>query len=443
MPLNTRRFGASWFLILLIVIGAFAQAPTSADVLRERITKAKALIAVKSYSAAIYELEGIRRETNDVAVNNAAQVMLMGCYLEQSDYKRAQALLIELFNAQKVNKPNANYYAVAAQVVKGARNQLDRYKSLGLTVSDRNLPTDAVADINKMRETVESVITQSKALGDDKKQTADALPLLEEAISARSGLARDDYDAKRWKEEIADTRENMMNSRSVVNAVDDSMVQTTNPGSTVANTNASFPQSSQNTASLNPVYTPPTNTATTAANNVKTETAKPNETANQTSKLEQLKAPETVKQSNPEQKKEAVLTPNVNPETTASNGQPTRSRRVPNTNNQTVETKNDASAETGAVKSDAPLAVGSLLEYATEKVNPTYPPAAKTMRMTGIVRVDVVVDEDGKIVVENTSGPSMLQRAALDAVKRWKFKPFTRDGQPVKAKGFVSFNFNL
>jgi outer membrane biosynthesis protein TonB len=35
----------------------------------------------------------------------------------------------------------------------------------------------------------------------------------------------------------------------------------------------------------------------------------------------------------------------------------------------------------------------------------------------------------------------MLQAAARDAIKKWKFKPFTRDGQPVKATGFISFNF--
>ena len=89
------------------------------------------------------------------------------------------------------------------------------------------------------------------------------------------------------------------------------------------------------------------------------------------------------------------------------------------------------------------MAVGSLIEYATQKVSPTYPPAAKSMRMGGVVRVDLIVDEQGSIAVQNTTGPSMLQRAAVDAVKKWKFKPFVRDGQPVKATGFVNFNFAL
>ena len=66
------------------------------------------------------------------------------------------------------------------------------------------------------------------------------------------------------------------------------------------------------------------------------------------------------------------------------------------------------------------------------------------MRMTGIVKVEVVVDEEGKVTeVQNTDGPTLLQAAAQDAVRKWKFRPFTRDGEPVKAMGFVSFNFSL
>ncbi|HEX9963043.1 MAG TPA: tetratricopeptide repeat protein, partial [Pyrinomonadaceae bacterium] len=192
--------------------------------MRGRVTKAKAFIAVKNYNAAIYELEGIRREINDTTVHSVVNVMLMNCYLEQGDYKRAQAFLNELYKAQTANKPNAaqNYFAVAAQVVKGARSQQERYKSLGLMMNDRNLTPDAIADVEKMRETVEMVIVQSKTISADKKKASDAFALVEESSNARIGLARDDYDAKRWKEEVADAREGLMSSRStVLNAAGD------------------------------------------------------------------------------------------------------------------------------------------------------------------------------------------------------------------------------
>ena len=101
-------------------------------------------------------------------------------------------------------------------------------------------------------------------------------------------------------------------------------------------------------------------------------------------------------------------------------------------------------ATNDAVDANSPLKVGSLLEYAVERKNPVYPASARQLRQTGVVRVELVVDENGQVAeVQNLSGPTLLQSAARDAVKKWKFKPFTRDGQPVKATGFVSFNFNL
>ena len=97
-----------------------------------------------------------------------------------------------------------------------------------------------------------------------------------------------------------------------------------------------------------------------------------------------------------------------------------------------------------APDSASPLAVGSLVSYATKQAQPIYPTAAKNMRMTGLVKVEVMVNEAGEVSeVQKTSGPSMLQSAAKDAIRKWKFKPFLRDGQPVKATGFINFNFAL
>ncbi|MGI8468546.1 MAG: TonB family protein [Pyrinomonadaceae bacterium] len=436
MPQCVRWFGAVWFLILISFLGVLAQAPTSGDVMRDRIKKAKALVAVKNYNAAIYELEGIRKETNEPSVNSVAQVMLMNCYLEQSDYKRAQALLTDVFNAKKQNRfGGENYYLIAGQVVRGAKVQFERYKALGLMVSDTNLPSDAVTDINKMRETVEMVVTQSKALGTNAKETSNAMALLEEATGARGNLARDDYDAKHWKDEVADARDGLVNQRGVVDAVGDGGALPTNTAA--ANTSQSLLTPPQTSAVVMPVAdktnaeiktdnkpaAPPVETATVnkpAAKIEQTETPKSNDAANNSNQTAQ------------------------NQNTTAANSTPktpSRMRKVENTTGQTAA--NNAATAGNTAKNDAPMAVGSLIEYATAKVSPTYPEVAKTTRMVGIVRVELLVDEEGKPEIQNASGPGMLKQAAQDAVKRWKFKPFTRDGQPVKASGYVSFNFNL
>lgn len=419
MPLNVRRLYTSLFLVLFaFILFAAAQTPpqpstqqtsqatvpipqppTSGDVMRDRISKAKAFIAVRNYSAAIYELENIRRESNDTALKGVVNVLLMNSYLEQGDYTRAQSFLTQFFNEQKTNKPNASpaYMAVAGQIVKGARNRVERYKALGLSVSDRTLPLEATNDLEKMRETLELVITQSKEIGKDKVKTPDAMALLEEASNSRSMLARDDYDARRWSDEVADTREELANpGRVVMDATNGSLDGVPN-GDLVA-------------ANEKPVEKPPVTAAPPVEN--KTRETKPaeNKPSNQNVAANDKPAyvplpPPTVKQ----EPKPVTETPKAEP-----------------------------------VKDGSPLDVGSLIDYATSRPQPVYPTTAKSLRTTGVVKVEVTVSETGDVAqVQKTSGPAMLQGAAKDAIKKWKFKPFTRDGQPVKATGFVSFNFAL
>jgi len=460
MPLNVRRFFASATLVLIGIVTGTAQesapensnqaalptagavikpvaAPTSAEVMRERISKAKAFIAVKNYNAAIYELENIRRETKDNTVHGVLNVLLMNSYLEQGDYKRAQDFLTELYNPQKSAKPIPSpfYFAVAGQVVKGARNQFERYRSLGLSVQDRNLPLEATVDIEKMRETLETVIEQSKKIGADKNKTADAMALMEEATTSRGILARDDYDAKRWKEEVGDAREILTSSRStVLSAVNEPTTET----ATV---------SPNTTASVNPPAMPENVAVNT--NNIGFKPV-PNTT------VKEIKSTPTKESKQPEPKvSEDLVAKNIEPikeepkpiskdkKEDSKETKPSRDRVI---ENKTVAEKTEpVTEETSSANADnSPLKIGSLLEYATKQAKPVYPPAARTIRQTGVVKVEVVIDETGEVAeVQKSSGPSMLQSAAKDAIRKWKFKPFMRDGQPVKATGFVSFNFAL
>ncbi len=442
MPLNVRRFYASVLLVFLFSV--FISAQTSADVMRERVAKAKAFIAVKNYNAAIYELENIRRETKEPAVNGVINVLLMNSYLEQSDYKRAQEFLKEI-SADKKPNAAATYFAVAGQVVKGARSQLERYKALGLSVSDRNLPLEAITDVEKMRETLELVIDQSKTLGRDKTKTSDAMALLEEATNARGGLARDDFDASRWKNEISDAREQLSNSRSVVvNAVDGTTTSAAN-NNVVAQNKLNTGVSSLNNTQTNP------NTAvalkTSGTNSISQPSATPSVDNSKAQPIANVGSGVKDNSKTPIETTAKVETPTNTIKVDSKKPEETSKTNSSDTSatekNQRVETQAAANSA-NTPKNDTPLAVGSLIEYVTQKVSPVYPPAARTVRMSGVVKVDVVVDEQGKVTeVQKTSGPQMLQRAAADAIKKWKFKPFTRDGQPIKATGFVSFNFSL
>jgi TonB family protein len=87
---------------------------------------------------------------------------------------------------------------------------------------------------------------------------------------------------------------------------------------------------------------------------------------------------------------------------------------------------------------------GAVLEHATKKIAPSYPAVAKSARITGIVKVDVTVDEEGNVVeAKSTNGPEALRAAAIDAARRWKFQPMVIDGAKVRFAGFLTFNFTL
>jgi protein TonB len=84
------------------------------------------------------------------------------------------------------------------------------------------------------------------------------------------------------------------------------------------------------------------------------------------------------------------------------------------------------------------------LSAATTKVQPDYPPVARQLKIEGPVELEAVVTESGAVEKVNiVSGNPVLTRPAADAVKRWKFTPFTSDGKPVKALVPVALNFKL
>jgi protein TonB len=78
----------------------------------------------------------------------------------------------------------------------------------------------------------------------------------------------------------------------------------------------------------------------------------------------------------------------------------------------------------------------------TTKTTPEYPPMARQMKLGGKVQVDAYIDTDGKVEkVEVVTGNPLLTSAAVNAVKRWKFSPFTSDGKPTRAVAGFTFNF--
>ena len=77
-----------------------------------------------------------------------------------------------------------------------------------------------------------------------------------------------------------------------------------------------------------------------------------------------------------------------------------------------------------------------------KKVEPTYPEIAKTMRASGEVEVEVIVDEGGKVIsAKALSGHIALREAAVSAARLWRFNPTKVNGAAVQAVGKLRFHF--
>ncbi len=91
-----------------------------------------------------------------------------------------------------------------------------------------------------------------------------------------------------------------------------------------------------------------------------------------------------------------------------------------------------------------PISGGVLNGTAISLPAPLYPESAKRMRTQGIVAVEVVLDETGKVISANaSSGPAALRDAAVQAALKARFSPTKLSGQPVKVSGVINYKFTL
>ncbi len=398
------RSRATWLNGRIILVLSFvaisstsivnAQSGPEADAVQLRMARARALAAAHSLTAAAFELDSIRTTTRDEALREVASIMLVNIYLEEADYTHAQSLLEETFRGRVAGNDSSSqtYFALAGQVINGARTHLERYRVFGINVAGKDLPLEAVSDLDRLRSLLEYVAQQAAEISVKGSTGTDAAALLEEVASLQGSLARNEQEKLRWQEEFANARQRMAASQTRVTTVRASASAPNSSAATANNAGTGIAAKSSQSSFVSP---------TTKRSGVK------------------AKGPLTpVKATGP-----TPAADNASPGQTDSNKRP----------------QNGAAA-----RSDTIREVGSLIDRATLKVAPTYPPTAKTAHVSGVVTVHVVVDENGSVAaVQSTDGPQLLRQAAVEAARRWRFHPVIIDGQPARVLGFINFNFTL
>jgi protein TonB len=83
---------------------------------------------------------------------------------------------------------------------------------------------------------------------------------------------------------------------------------------------------------------------------------------------------------------------------------------------------------------------GSLIR----RVEPVYPPMARTVRIQGSVVLDAVISKSGAIEqLQAISGHPMLIPAALEAVSQWRYRPYILNGEAIEVDTRITVNFIL
>lgn len=78
------------------------------------------------------------------------------------------------------------------------------------------------------------------------------------------------------------------------------------------------------------------------------------------------------------------------------------------------------------------------------KVEPDYPRIALAARVTGVVVLKAVIDVDGNIKeLQVISGHPVLVPAAIDAVKRWHYRPYLLNGTAIEVETNVTVTFQI
>jgi TonB family protein len=102
--------------------------------------------------------------------------------------------------------------------------------------------------------------------------------------------------------------------------------------------------------------------------------------------------------------------------------------------------------QTAAPGEAGPMNVSSAVVRALllAAIPPLYPRAARAAHVQGVVILKAIVSKEGQINdLQVISGPPMLVGAAVDAVRRWRYKPFLLNGAPTEVETTINVNFTF
>lgn len=78
------------------------------------------------------------------------------------------------------------------------------------------------------------------------------------------------------------------------------------------------------------------------------------------------------------------------------------------------------------------------------RVEPEYPPEARAQHIQGAVRLDIQIGGEGAVhSIEVVEGDPLLAAAAVQAVRQWRYRPYSVDGRAIEMQTRVTIRFTL
>jgi len=101
----------------------------------------------------------------------------------------------------------------------------------------------------------------------------------------------------------------------------------------------------------------------------------------------------------------------------------------------------DSQAST-AEKPHAQVPVEVMQKLLVHRVEPVYPAEARKEALEGTIALNIVIARDGSVQsMHALNGPDILARAAMDALRWWKFEPYRINGEPMVVETTVAVEF--
>lgn len=162
-----------------------------------------------------------------------------------------------------------------------------------------------------------------------------------------------------------------------------------------------------------------------------------------------VKAPAAVKADPPQAlvvKNGSSTQPKMETEAQEPEQAPAATSIATNTNNSALTGLVDTSAvnATKAAQQTLRISQGVSQGLIVKRVQPIYPPQALQRRLEGKVELQANITKTGDTTgIKQLSGEGILGRAAMDAVRQWKYKPYYLNGEPVEVETQITVNFKL